>query len=233
MRVVFAAKMPKLASEPGLMEDAYNAKHYRGLYAVSDGASESYASAAWARTLVNRFVDNPCVATAWIAAAIKEYNSHFNREAMSWSAQAAFDRGSFATLLGLQISGDRARVLGVGDSLAVLVSDGRLSASFPYQNAEQFKAHPLLLSTVPEKNAALLAPGALKRLTTDWTLKGLKAPTILMMTDAVGAWLLAEPDTRLQRLLTLPSRTAFAALVESERAAGTMRRDDSTLLMVA
>ncbi|KAF0146139.1 MAG: hypothetical protein FD153_181 [Rhodospirillaceae bacterium] len=230
MRVVFIAKVPKLALEPGLMEDAAAARHYRGLYAVSDGASESYGSAAWARTLVTRFVNNPGVGATWVTAAIKEYNSRFNREAMSWSAQAAFDRGSFATLLGVRISGDRARVLGVGDSLAVLVSDGRLTASFPYRDAEQFKAHPVLLSTVPEKNAALLVPGTTKRLTTNWSLKGLKAPTILMMTDALGAWLLADPDIRLQCLLSLPSRTAFAALVDNERAAETMRRDDSTLL---
>ncbi|KAF0142282.1 MAG: hypothetical protein FD153_630 [Rhodospirillaceae bacterium] len=191
MRVVFVAKVPKLALEPELMEDAADARHYRGLYAVSDGASESYSSAAWARTLVTRFVNTPGVAAAWMAAATKEYNSRFNREAMSWSAQAAFDRGSFATLLGVQIFGDRARVLGIGDSLAVLVSDGRLAASFPYKDAEQFKAHPVLLSTVPEKNAALLAPGIIKRLTTDWSLKGLKAPTILMMTEThsgPGCW---------------------------------------------
>lgn len=230
MRVVFAAKVPKWASEPELMEDAYNAKHYRGLYAVSDGASESYSSAAWAHTLVNRFVDNPNVTTAWVSAATREYNSHFNREVMSWSAQAAFDRGSFATLLGLQISGDRARVLGIGDSLATLVSDRRLVASFPYENAVQFKVYPLLLSTVPEKNGVLLTPRTLRRLTTDWSLKGLRAPTILMMTDAVGAWLLANPEIRLQHLLTLSSRVAFAALVEDERVARTMRRDDSTLL---
>ncbi|MBF0270357.1 MAG: hypothetical protein HQL44_17390 [Alphaproteobacteria bacterium] len=233
MRVVFAAKVPKLASEPELMEDAYNAKHYRGLYAVSDGASESYSSAAWARTLVNHFVDNPGVTASWVAAATKEYNSHFNPETMSWSAQAAFDRGSFATLLGLQVSGDRARILGIGDSLAVLVSEGRLVASCPYQDAEQFKSRPVLLSTAPEKNMALLAPGTMKRLTTVWNLRGFKSPTILMMTDAVGAWLLTDPDARLQRLLALPSRTAFAALVEGERAAGNMRRDDSTLLQVA
>lgn len=232
MRPIFGARVPKYASEPNLCEDAYNLRPYRGVFAVSDGATESYSSAIWARILVERFVSHPGISPDWVTAAVARYNAHFNREVMSWSAQAAFDRGSFATLLGLVVSpsGDRARILGIGDSLAVLLDGDRIIDSFPYRTPEQFKAHPLLLSTVAERNLKLLEVGAFKQFSKDWRLKELLEPKILLMTDALGAWLLSDPQERIAELLGLRSKTAFGALVDRERAAGAMKRDDTTLL---
>lgn len=234
MRPIFFAKFPKEAARPAEYEDACDARQYKGVFAVSDGASESYCSGKWARILVNRFVDRQGVDRDWVASAIAEYNGHFNRDAMGWSAQAAFDRGSFATLLGLVFvsGGVSARIISIGDSLAALVDEGRLVGSYPFQDPEQFRANPLLLSTVMERNAQLMEPGALKHLTTEWQLAGLRHPRILLMTDAIGAWLLAAPEARLGQLLELRSRSAFAALISSERAARRMKRDDTTLLVL-
>ncbi|MEO0035699.1 MAG: hypothetical protein RLZZ501_1722 [Pseudomonadota bacterium] len=234
MRPLFEAQVPKLETAPQENEDAACCWPQRGLYAISDGASESYHSAAWARVLVRRFIAHPELGPDWLAAAIAEYNTGFDREAMSWSAQAAFDRGSFATLLGLSVSRpeERVRLLAVGDSLAVLVSSGRLVASFPYESAEQFAARPMLLSTRPERNEALLRPATLQAMTAEWGLKGTVNPRVLLMTDALGAWLLADPDERLGRLLGLASAEAFADLVHEERVGKRMRRDDCTLLVL-
>ncbi len=234
MRLLFQATVPKFASEPEQNEDEAAGRPLQGIYAISDGATESYNSKAWAKVLVTRFVETPSFSAEWLCAAVLEYNRSFDREAMTWSAQAAFDRGSFATLLGLvaPVSAKRARVLGIGDSVALLVDGARILDSFPYKTAEQFRTRPQLLSTIADLNTNFVQPSLVKQCVRSWDLKGLRNPLILLMTDALGAWLLSAPGSRLNRVLSLPSKIAFGALIDSERASGTMRRDDTTLIIL-
>lgn len=226
MRVLHRWTVGKQVAEPRLNEDATACANAKGIYAVSDGASESFASRRWARILVALYTRRPVIDEAWLGRAISSYQSAFNRTAMSWSAQAAFDRGSFATLLGLRFGPDGVSVLGIGDSLAVLDGGAEIRATFPYSEPEQFRANPLLLSTIHDRNAALLA--ALP--TTHWHLGG--GSKLFCMTDAIGAWLLSDRAERMALLRSLRTRTEFIALVEDARAEGTMRRDDTTLLVI-
>ena len=117
--------------------------------AVSDGASVSFNSATWAEILVRRFVDDPCVSTAWVQSAVAEYQSGYDRNSMAWMQQAAFDRGSFATLLGLVCSPDssNARVIAIGDSLFAFIDGDELVRTIPYVAPTEFDQAPHLLST--------------------------------------------------------------------------------------
>jgi len=233
MRCSFFATVPKRSGDEHLNEDAAHWNPHRGIYAISDGASESYNSARWSTILVRRFVSEPSFDPKWLKGAVASYAAGFDRESMSWSAQAAYDRGSFATLTGVVISpsGARAFVLGFGDSIAVLADGDRLVYSFPYHRPDQFAQNPLLLSTNPERNASIHSrtPSTFERA---WTLSRLRGPVILSMTDALGGWLLSAPRERLGVLLALATRIQFSALVERERHAGRLRRDDTTLLVV-
>jgi len=198
----------------------------KGVYAISDGASESFASRRWARILVARYIRRQVIDEAWLAQAISAYRAGFDRGTMSWSAQAAFDRGSFATLLGLRFDPYGVSILGIGDSLAVADDGTEIRATYPYSEPEQFKANPLLLSTIHDKNEAIIGAD----FTTYWRLDG--ASKIFCMTDAMGAWLLSERPKRIARLRALQTRAEFVALVEDARADGAMRRDDTTLLVI-
>jgi hypothetical protein len=218
--------MGKNAAEPHLNEDAVIYSNVSGIYAVSDGASESFASGQWSRMLVSRFVQRPAIDEVWLARAIAAYNAAFDRASMSWSAQAAFDRGSFATLLGLRLDPSGVSILGIGDSLAVLDDGAEIRATFPYVEAEQFRANPLLLATIHDRNEAILGGDFTAR----WTLDG--AHRLYCMTDAIGAWLLSNRRDHMARLRAVRSRAEFVALVEAARADGTMRRDDTTLLVI-
>jgi hypothetical protein len=233
MRLSFAASVPKYQQDSRLNEDAIGDRASHGVYAVSDGASESFDSRRWSRLLVQLFLSNAHVDEKWLRRAITLYARQFDREAMSWSAQAAFDRGSFATLTGIVISraGSQAQVLGVGDSLAVLVDGKQIVSSYPYQRPEQFAMRPLLFSTVWEKNRALLGQ-ALGNLGARWSLRHLRDASVLLMTDALGAWLLRDPRSRLPKLLNLNTPRQFEALVGRERMNGQMRRDDTTLAVI-
>jgi hypothetical protein len=53
------------------------------------------------------------------------------------------------------------------------------------------------------------------------------------MTDALGHWLLSQRDrdaNAISLLRSVKSPAAFARLVNEERAAGRMKRDDTTLI---
>lgn len=232
MRLDLQATVPKRTDEPN--EDVCGTLPFRHRYALSDGATESFAPRQWAQVVVQTFLERQVVDRDWIRRAGTRYARNFDRETMSWSAQAAFDRGSFATLVGLALDTNRqtARVLAIGDSLAVLGDGSELRATFPYLSAEQFRQRPLLLATHLADNARLLAPGVLAQATVQWSLCGLHDPVLLLMTDALGAWLLSDSAARWSRLLRLRNRVQFESLVRTERACGQMRRDDTTLLRI-
>lgn len=227
----FRASVPKYRDDAALNEDAVCGQRYRGVYAVSDGASESHNSRLWARILTREFVARPKIDEAWVNRCVSLYNANFDREKLPWMQQGAFDRGSFATLLGVIVapSGAVADVIGIGDSIAVLTDGTSILASFPYSSSNQFKANPLLLATIAERNTQVLSRMFARR----WRIGRNGRRAILCMTDALGAWLLHAPKTRLRDLLALKSRTQFEALVDRERQAGRLKRDDTTLLILA
>jgi len=74
---------------------------------VSDGASVSFDSASWSRILARRFAQHPQFDPDWVAQAIADYAKLHDRDSLPWMQQAAFDRGSFASLLGVT---DRGRI---------------------------------------------------------------------------------------------------------------------------
>ena len=223
-----------VAKRPGeTNQDCWQTSH-KGAGVVSDGASVSFDSAAWSRILARRYAQHSDLDQAWVAEAIAAYAKLHDRDNLPWMQQAAFDRGSFASLLGVTDRGDgRVRVLAIGDSLAVLCDGDRVVASFPYELPEQFDARPQLLSTNPAENAFLAEPEAVSRLSIEWDLGQLDDPALLCVTDALGCWILSQRDSEpspIARLRAIAKPRAFARFVEEERAAGRMRRDDTTLL---
>ena len=225
----------KYPDDPAPNEDAFAIDRWRGLIALSDGASESFDSATWARALVEQFVRNPHFDATWLQTACTRYSAAHDREALSWSAQAAYDRGSYATLIGFALHRDRCMVdvLGIGDSLAMLIDGSTLVDSFPYTDAAQFKCRPLLLCTAQSQNGRFITGDARRRFLRTWALSKLKQPTVLCMTDALGAWCLSAPSRRLPILLRIKKQDQFVRLVTRERATGMMRRDDTTLVRVS
>jgi hypothetical protein len=209
----------------------------KGIHALSDGASISFDSASWARILVRRFAQNPEFTLEWLSSAIAEFNKLYDRESLPWMKQASFDKGSFASLLGVRLvdEGKMIQVLAIGDSLAVLCDGDHIKATFPYFEASQFDKSPQLLSTNPAENTFLATIDVSFELNADWTFSGLERPALLCMTDALGQWLLSSRDAEhspIAILRNLKTHKAFTHFVQAERASGRMRRDDTTLLAI-
>jgi hypothetical protein len=214
-------------------EDRWWVSRRKRVSALSDGASVSFDSATWARILVRRYARNPRFNRVWLDGAIAEFAKLYDRDNLPWMQQAAFDRGSFASLLGVTHLGDgRIRVLAIGDSIAVLCNGDRVLSSFPYTLPEQFDQRPQLLSTNPAENVFLDGLEC-DEISNIWNLDEYERPSLLCMTDALGQWVLTHREQEpspVARLRQIRSCRAFKRFIATERAAGRMRRDDTTLL---
>jgi hypothetical protein len=170
-------------------------------------------------------------------SAIAEFSQQFDRESLPWMQQAAYDRGTFASLLGVRrlLVVDAAceyEVLAIGDSIAALCDGDELVETWRYTSADEFDARPELLSTLPAENFDLLSPEALGERTRRWRLDGLKDPAILCMTDALGRWFIENHDNGgVRRLRSICLPLEFGNFVTDERAAGRLQLDDTTLLV--
>ena len=222
-----------LGEDPAEMgnDDYFSASEEHQLFAMSDGASESYDSGRWSKVLCRQWILGGGVASkATLYARIREYTQECRPAALSLSKQAAFERGSYATFLGVRKKRGMVQVLAFGDSLAVWLQGDHV-VSFPYIDAKQFDERPLCLSTVQARNDPALA--AVRKNFTTWPME--PGSRLLLMTDALGRWLLSQPDARLarERLLGFLDAADFAKFVLGERGSGAMKRDDTTLAVLS
>jgi hypothetical protein len=233
LRIDFAVTVPKDIERQALNEDAWAADQSVTRVAVSDGASESFDSRALATLLVNAYIADPSFSAEWLAKVLATYLVTVDYESLSWSKQAAFDRGSFATLLALEVApnGD-IEVLALGDSVAFHLRGNELLTSFPYTSAEEFDARPQLLSTITASNAFITEPGFFGRNTCrTWHVQA--GDIILLATDAVSQWALHErgPDqVALSYLRAVNSPENFESQVLELRRQSRIRVDDSTMI---
>jgi hypothetical protein len=232
-----AVSTPKNLVEPDSNEDAWAVDIDRGCVAISDGASISYDSRTWARLLVERYVCDNSVNEVWVASAVNEYTVTANVEALPWYQQGAFEQGSFATLVGAELApnGTDLEIVAVGDSLALHLRNGQMLAAFPFTEAEQFDADPMLLSTVHHANHFVGAPDFFKQHSAPtWEVR--EGDVLMLVTDAVGRWLLTAPapdePPRSQTLLAVADATEFEKLILRLRSEKLIKLDDSTMLRI-
>lgn len=231
LRVVFNGSIPKDHDVGDFNEDQSSTDEFRQRFALSDGASESYDSARWARLIVDAWVagDN-FLRREGLARLIRRYDFACDPPSLSWSRRAAFERGSFATLLGVSLRGSSVRVVSIGDSLAVWSDIGGETSTFPYTRASDFDRRPLLLSTRSDANSSLASRTVARGCAIRWSVR--PGSALLLMTDAVGQWLLRSSsfNDSCSLLRGIRRQEEFRDFVLSQRAVGMMRRDDTTLL---
>ena len=231
-KILRAFSVPKRDDTPN--EDRRDQSSDNRIVAVSDGASVSFDSAPWAQILCRRFINDPNVSRDWLRAAVVEYQSAYDRETMPWMQQGAFDRGSFATLLGVSLSNDLqlARIIAVGDSILALVDRRQVVRTIPYMQSDDFDRSPNLISTNPAEND-FLDDEFISNAWHEINLSSYDEPFFLLMTDALGRWLIDRPDTeRVSILLDIQNHETFFCFVERERADGRLKRDDTTLVVI-
>lgn len=217
-------------------------------FAIADGATESSFSGLWAQLLVKTYVDKapqkPLTLRKWVEQCSHVWQQNIGTLQLPWYAQNKAQKGAFAALLGLTLrssksearSGGTWSALAVGDACLFQIRQGELLQRFPIQYAAQFGYHPLLLSSIPEKNRSVWAVEADMRCSGTW----LPGDTFFLATDALAQWFLAEveqgraPWQTLQEMAVcaLAMADSFPQWVEMQRHTGMMRNDDVTLLRI-
>jgi hypothetical protein len=237
MRIIFSGQVPKDILYQESNEDCFEIDLSKGRLAVSDGASESFDSKTWARLLVSEFVRNPAINVDWLENVVLEYNKQYDLATLSWSKRASFDRGSFATLIGVEYFREKNTldVITIGDSMCAFIEGGVLSKTFPYSLFEEFQQRPELLCTKRENNDFVQDNTFYTKHVTSLTVYPERETHLLLMTDALAEWALrqeAEGVPKWRELLDMRSQEDLQELVLIEREEKRMRIDDVTLVVL-
>ena len=215
----------------------------RLLVAVADGATQAYQAGSWASILTAAWIDGELSSkhsNASLSAAVSRLAERWRAENAPaadapWYATAKAARGSYSTLLGLEMERKgRAwhwRLLAVGDTVAfVLGRDGRLVASHPLADSGEFGSSPPLLGT--GRSNPDLETG--RRLRRKGTLED--GGRALIATDALAKCLLEahESGIPIWAAAVDAARTArtFSRWVAVLREAGQLDDDDTTLMVL-
>jgi hypothetical protein len=238
MRRDFAGTCAKDPQEHDYNEDQFEVSWHGLRLALCDGASESYNSRLWAKIISRKYAADPKFRPDWLADALREYIAAHDFPTMSWSQQSAYERGSFCTLLGIDYDTVHqvVEVFAIGDSIAILIDDGRYVDAWPFVELKRFKEHPTLLSTLQQHNEFLWDAGFSGRTGRAFHMSDYRNPKLLCMTDALGEWALGHAlagTDGIARLLGLHTEDQLCALVVEERAAKRMRVDDATLIVLS
>lgn len=247
-RALFAGSVPKDSAYPESNEDKLRTCDDARLYVVSDGASESFNSQLWAEVLVQHASSGiPRTRfTRWLKQAISQYEERSDLAHLSWSQEAAFARGSFASLLVANFADEHIEIVAIGDTVALLVAKAEVAQSFPYSRSEQFQQRPHLLSTLLSRHStryfrellrSLIDRGRTKESSCRvcWQYPPSPESVVICVTDALGEWLLRKDERsrdRLKALVDVRTQEDLAALVERARLEDGMRRDDSSLIVI-
>lgn len=223
-----------LPKDPDRMcEDGFACDAGHGIYAVTDGVSQSFVSAPWARIIAKGFAQHPeafndeTSFTPWLDACATEWRDWMTNTWMAtindqrqkrgerpgdWSSEIE-DKGAQATLLGLAVRGNgrqlEARVLAIGDSQFLLFHRGgpagyQLRGAFPLEKPEDFSLNPATLLTRRDQRLAALAWS--KRQATRVPLQ--RGDVIVLATDSAAKWLMTQA---LQEQRPAPSPVAGPA----------------------
>ncbi len=241
----------KDGNEPGEWEDAawggVTGDASAARFIVLDGATGAYDSLRWVDQLVTSFAPppgprggprlEPADMRAWFAEMQDQWAAGAPAFDSVIEERKFTDVGSFATLLGFEISGldgpePRWRAVALGDTVLFHVRAGRLIATFPPMGPEDFGTLPdgvhTLRSSLDRMTDRLLFDAG--TLAVD--------DFLFAATDAMAQWILravAREEAKVwDALTTLPHPDKFALLIEDQRkeqdSAKRMKNDDVTLM---
>jgi hypothetical protein len=229
------------AKEQGrLCEDLVLGWPRLGRFALSDGASISYDSRGWARTLCWQFMRDINVGPDWLERARTRFAACSTPAEDDWAAILASDRGSFATFLGITVTASGLVVHAIGDTVLFAIWPNAQLTIYPQLSHADFAGEPVLLCSVAGRGAfpdtedafsdrqfALPAPSA-----------GWSGTKLIAVTDALAEWVVRTEDNterveKLEEIGRHRDRASFDAWVAEAIAVGELRRDDCSMLIIS
>ena len=244
MRVLRAISCPKEPDYPKANEDVYLASADGRAIAISDGASESFDSQTWGRLLCEAYLEWTESAPAQIqdddvrdilVRARARFTAALSERTLSWSQQAANDRGNFATLLGMRELQSTVEILAIGDSIAIWQSQSGMPRSYPIQDPAEFAHNPVLLSSDPRGDDTVFNQ---ERKRWGWICipkQDMDGGYLVLLTDAIGHFALTKANQEgLGSVLPILAQTPdhFRFWLSQQRFSRTIRKDDTTFALI-
>jgi hypothetical protein len=164
-----------------------------------------------------------------LKAVLREFEQRSDLSNLGWARMAAYERGSFATLLGISLIDKALSVEAIGDSMALIRDPASsLKRFLPYDHVDEVPSRPVLVSSIPSQNIYY------RRATLSahrWSFDVSPGTTVLAMTDALGLWLLGNADSSGGSALDhIRDQSAFESFVTGAREEKRMKDDDTTLV---
>ena len=235
---------PKHGAAPEACRDAWDCSHLGPgpigdgnlLLAIADGATTASGSGFWARILAQDAVLDlepredlarwrerlPVLRLQWLDSAQAALT-----KPLSWLAEAGLERGAYATLLRVRVSGADWWAEGWGDSCLFHLRGGQPILALPYGEPGAFEQDPFMLASVAGHDEGLAAG----RFMACGTLE--PGDVLVLASDAMACWLLdsgAWEELLLAQAGWFPPE-AFTDWVEDLRATRGLKNDDTTLIL--
>jgi hypothetical protein len=234
---------PKDGTSSRECEDAFAINWKSLVFAIADGATESFDSRTWAQLLVRSWVRiiPPAFDVDDFAPLIRDLGFRlrrkWSRRTLPWYAEEKALQGSFAAFLGMQISCIENeiswRAMALGDCCLVHRVGERIEQTFPIVNADEFGNNP---SLIPSNATTQIEALNLLKYAEGKTVHG---ADFLMLSDAVGSWFLrrlqANDRSGLQqfdKLTGMDDSEGLAQFLLDIRKTGQLKNDDVTILRI-
>jgi hypothetical protein len=236
-KVIRSQRAFRLAKEKNRCEDFVAGWRRGARYSLSDGATESFDSKNWAKTLCLHFMRDTNFGPDWLAGARYRYSRRYGADPNDWSAQLAFDRGSYATFLGILLSPKQLIAYGVGDTTLFVCGASNDFLVFPPIPPKGFGTNPDLLCTERKKGFLAEDDEFFSRATflVNAPSHGWYGTTLVLVTDSIAAWIIGagsseEQWSRLNELCAIKRAAEFYEFCNEAMKSRALRRDDFTLL---
>jgi hypothetical protein len=224
-------------------QDRFSINPATGSVAVSDGMSQSRFPKFWAEILADRYTAErdwfptrenvQALAPFWtekVRKRLEEWRA-LGREPWRSENMLATGASAGATLVGLRLEdGGKWTCNVLGDSCLVELEGDHIKEI--YSSMDHFDNYPDYFDSNPEKPGK----GEVRTVEGEWNLPEEPKKTLLLVTDALGAFLASikgkpEESLRTQELLSVESVDEFNILVQYWRKDG-MHNDDTTMVVV-
>ena len=186
-----SATLPKSGNLAGENEDAAAGAMGGIRFAIADGATEGWHSGPWARHLARSYVrraPSPATFDHWLELIRGEWIPPSADGPVAWYAAEKEEQGSFATLLGIDLSPSKStagewawKAVAIGDSCLFQIRGDEVQTAFPLASADAFGTRPFL---VPSSSGA-------KCPEPEWLAGRARSDDLLLLaTDAAAARIL-------------------------------------------
>ncbi len=214
--------------------------------ALSDGASESYDSKTWAKLLCQTFVAQSRKRLfgkflkqrqikKLITNSRLKFLEFFSEKKLSWSQKASYDRGSFASLIGVIDHGSSIEILAIGDTIALWQPTGESVKSFLLSETSEFEKQPLLISTIEANDEIFFKEENIRWSSEKIQKKDIFNGSIFLLTDAIAIKILdliKKGEMSFALNLLKENHNDFEKWILSERNKKQIKTDDTTVVWI-